>query len=467
MNTASRSDSGRGGGQETGGLASRSDLGSGGGRVTGGPASRDDSEKGGGRLDTPPRYDRRAASRVLAGLAEPGLFATPLVAGGQRRIEYTSAALHSEPNSHLTLSQRLYLERFMRPCRPDQITSATHRITWTDSDGVPNTGHYRADGLGPLVPIATRETVLALWHAITANTALSERISALGPREHAVLDGTTTDHDPLEIFRVGIEATGRALAQHALLARQTPYRSAVEFGRGMQESGIFAAVATRWYWELQASTYRRGMIPVRLAAQPDGTVRYTAETVATLRAMKDNTIEDAHNVMRRALKSEKLSVAEAIAKYHDELDLISRQYALLPPGTRPACLAAMPHHLGGRHYSILPVVVDVFVPLFSEIADKCEITQIRTDLDALPDDAATAEDRVFYVPDMNCKHCVRTIGGVLESMGIRVAEIDLLSKRVVAEFRSPRNRARAFEAIRDGGYNPVAEKPHQQTETAV
>lgn len=418
-------------------------------------------------MDTP-RYDRRAASRVLAGLAQPGLFATPVPVPDRRRIEFTCTALHTEPNSHLTYSQRLYLERFMRPCRSYQVTSATHRITWTDSDGIPNTGHYRADGLGPLVPIAMRETVLALWHALSANTAFAERISALGPREHAMLEGTTTDHDPMDIFRVGIEAAGRALAQHALLARQTPYRGAAEFALGMRESGLFSAVATRWYWELQASTYRRGMIPVTLIAQPDGTVRYSAETVATLRAMKDATIADAHTVMRRATHVEGLSIPAALAKYHDDLDLISRQYALLPAGTRPACLAAMPHHLGGGHYSILPVVVDQFVAVFVQVAGRCELVEVSAELDGdTADRAATAEDQVFYVPDMTCKHCVRTIGGVLESMDIRVVDIDLLSKRVIAEFRSPRNRARAFEAIRDGGYNPVAERPAVAAEGAV
>ncbi|MFC9894890.1 heavy-metal-associated domain-containing protein [Nocardia sp. NPDC127579] len=416
-----------------------------------------------------PRYDRRAASRVLAALAQPGVFGTGPAVPEPPRIEYTARALRTEPNSHLTYSQRLYLDRFMRPCRPYQVTSATHRITWTDSDGVPNTGHYRADGLGPLVPIAVRETALALWHSIASDADLARRMAALGPREQAVLAGTTTDHDPLEIFRVGIEATGRALAQHALLARQTPYRGAAEFAHGMRDSGLFAAVATRWYWELQASTYRRGMIPVTLAAQPDGTVRYTAETVATLRAMKDATIDDAHQVMRRATTSEGLSVAAAIAKYHEELDLISRQYALLPAGTRPACLAAMPHQLGGAHYSLLPVVVEEFVTVFDQLAARCRIAEVPGELDELgADTPVTGEDRIFYVPDMNCKHCVRTISGVLESMGITVAEIDLLSKRVVAEFRSPRNRARAFEAIRDGGYNPVLERPAAQpTESAV
>ncbi|MFI6361948.1 heavy-metal-associated domain-containing protein [Nocardia sp. NPDC050630] len=416
------------------------------------------------RMDDTPRYDRRAASRVLAGLAHPGLFATPIAVPSTRHIEYTGAALRPEPGSHLTYSQRLYLQQFMRPCQPAQVTSATHRIAWTDSDGVPNTGHFRADGLGPLVPIAVRETVLVLWHALAANSALMQRVGDLGPREHAVLEGTTTDHDPIEIFRVGIEATGRALAQHALLARQTPYRSAAEFARGIHDSGIFSGVATRWFWELQASTYRRGMIPVTLAAQPDGTVRYTADTVATLRAMKDATIEDAHTVMRRATRVEGMSADAAIAKYHDDLDLISRQYALLPANTRPACLAAMPHHLGGGHYTLLPLVVDKFVEIFEQLTERVRITEVTVELDELiTDGPASAEDRIFYVPDMSCQHCVRTITGVLETMGIKVIDIDLPSKRVVAEFRSPRNRARAFESLRDGGYNPVTEKPARTT----
>ncbi|WP_405137710.1 heavy-metal-associated domain-containing protein [Nocardia sp. NBC_01388] len=413
-----------------------------------------------------PRYERRAASRVLAVLARPGLFAGAAAAQAQR-IEYTCAPLRPEPGSHLTLSQRLYLERFMRPCRADQVTSATHRIAWTDSAGIPNTGHFHSGGLGPIVPIAMREAVLTLWHALGADTGLAHRISSLSERDRDVLAGTTTDHEPLDIFRVGIEAAGRALAQHALLARWTPYRTPAEFAAGMRDSGIYGAVATRWYWELQASSYRRGMIAVTLSTQPDGTVRYSADTVAILRSMKDSTIEDAHRIMRRATVSEGLSVPDAIAKYHDELDLISRQYALLPPGTRPACLAAMPHQLDGAHYSILPVVLDRFTEVFTAIAERLTIAEVPADTGTATGEL-TAEDQVFYVPDMNCKHCVRTITGVLESMDIAVHDIDLISKRVAAEFRSPRNRHRAFEALRDGGYNPTTDVPAPATsETAV
>ncbi|MCX4091674.1 heavy-metal-associated domain-containing protein [Nocardia sp. alder85J] len=435
--------------------------------------------------DPMPPYDRRAASRILADLARPGLLGpttSATTAGSSARarpglldtarataaapITYTATAMRTEPNSHLTLSQRLYLERYMRPCRPDQVTGATHRITWTDSDGIPNTGHVRAGGLGPIVPIAMRETVLALWHSLAEDTALQDRIAALGAGDRAVLAGTTTDGDPNDIFRVGIEATGRALAQHALLSGSTPYRSPAEFACGMRDSGIFAAVATRWYWELQASSYRRGMIPVAFAVQPDGTVRYTTETIATLRAMKDATIADAHAVMRRATTAEGLPVAAAIEKYHDELDLISRQYAMLAPGSRPACLAAMPHQGDGGHYTLLPVVVDRFVAVFAAITGTLTVAGSPGGDDS-DGGALTADDHVFYVPDMNCKHCVRTIGGVLESMRITVGEIDLIGKRVVAEFRSPRNRHRAFEALRDSGYNPTVLPPAPRRGTAA
>ncbi|MGW0177860.1 heavy-metal-associated domain-containing protein [Nocardia sp. NPDC003345] len=404
-------------------------------------------------------YDRRGAARILAELARPGLFTAAPSPHRVARFEYSSTPLRPEPGTHLTYSQRLYLERFMRPCAADQVTSATHRMTWTDSAGIPNTGFYRDDGPGPLVPIAVRETVLALWRDLESNTALGERISGLDDAARGVLAATTTDHEPIDIFRVGIESAGRALAQHALLATHTPYRTPAEFARGMRDSNIFAAVATRWFWELQASTYRRGMIPVRLEGRPDGTIRYCPQTLTTLRAMKDATIGDAHRVMRRATAEEGMSSAEAIAHYHDDLDLISRQYALLSPGERPSCPATAVHRVGGENYSVLPVVVGRLVDVFTDLAARCEVTAAPAGPEAADDSPVQAEDRVFHVPDMTCKHCVRTIGGVLESMDIEVAEIDLDTKRVVAEFRSPRNRMRAFEALRDGGYNPVGEAP--------
>ncbi|MDO3646512.1 heavy-metal-associated domain-containing protein [Nocardia mangyaensis] len=397
-----------------------------------------------------PHYDRRGASEVLARLAAPGLFAATETAA-PARITVRVKALQPEADSHLTQSQRMYLERFMRPCRPEQVTSATHRITWTDSAGVPNTGYFHTAGTGPALAVVARETVLALWRSL-ADAGLPERATDLPVRDQAVLTATTTDHDPHEIFRVGVEATGRALVQHGLIAADTPYRGIVELATGLRDSGIFAAVATRWFWELQASTFRRGMIPVRLATQPDGSVRYTAESIATLRAMKDATIADAGAVMRRATTEEGLDTEAAVAKYHDDLDLISRQYALLAPGTRPTCLAAAPRAVDGTAVHVLATVVDRFVETVAVLADTVEVVEDTT---VAAVDDARGDDGVFSVPDMSCRHCVRTITALLESMDIPVVEIDLEAKRVVAGIRSPRNRFRVFEALRDGGYNPI------------
>jgi hypothetical protein len=61
------------------------------------PVGNDGAERRRGVVnnDGNPRYDRRAASRVLAGLAQPGLFATPIAVLPARTIEYTCAALRS------------------------------------------------------------------------------------------------------------------------------------------------------------------------------------------------------------------------------------------------------------------------------------------------------------------------------------------------------------------------------------
>jgi copper chaperone CopZ len=406
-------------------------------------------------------YDRPAASHILARLAFSGLFASDFAGtdvdhvGGRKRIEYTAVPMATEPGSHLTYSQRVYLERFMRPCPPEMVTSATHRISWYDSDGIPNTGHFGPSALGPVVPIAVRETTLALWRDLAANPVLADVIARLGPNERAVLAATTTDQEPLEIFRIGIEATGRALAQHTLLAHQTPYQTPEDFARGMRDCGIFNVVATQWFWELQASTYRRGMVPAAFATLPGGTVRYSTECLGMLRAMKDATIAEAQAVMRKATGEEGLTVEEAVKKYHHDLDLISKQYALMDEATQPRCLAQMTNVVNGEKFSVLPAVANKYVETFVRVLEVVDVIERR--VDRVEDEALTdPDDRLFHIPDMNCKHCQSTIRGLLESMGIEVVEVSLVTKQVVAEFRSSRNRERAFNAIRDSGYTVIS-----------
>lgn len=406
-------------------------------------------------------YDRLAASHILARLAYSGLFGSEGTGrdvdqvGGRNHVGYTATPMATEPGSHLTYSQRVYLERFMRPCPPEMVTSATHRISWTDSDGIPNTGHFGPSGLGPVVPIVVRETTLALWRDLAASPVLADSLARLGADERAVLAATTTDQEPLEIFRIGIEATGRALSQHALLAHHTRYETPEDFVLGMRDSGIFNVVATQWFWELQASTYRRGMIPAALVALPNGTTRYSAESLAMLRTMKDATIADAHEVMRRATEEERLTVEEAVKRYHHDLDLISKQYALMDETTQPRCLGQMTNVVNGEKFSVLPVVVNRYVETFVRMLEAVEVTERY--VDPVEDKALNdLDDRLFHVPDMNCRHCRTTIQGLLESMGIEVVEVSLVSKQVVAEFRSARNRERAFNAIRDSGYTVIS-----------
>ncbi len=401
-------------------------------------------------------YDRTGASRILAGLAFPGLFAPsgPATAesGGERSIGYRLAPLTPAPGSHLTASQQRYLTSFMQPCPASLVTSATQRVTWNDSDGIPNVAHAGPSSLGPVVPVVAREATLALWRALAADDGLAARIARLDSGARRVLEATTTDVEPQEIFRVGVEATARTLVQHAYIADQTPYRTPAQFALGLRDSGIFSAVAGTWYWELQASTFRRGMIPVSFVPGPDGTVRYAPESAAMLRAMKEATIGRARAVMARAVTEEKLTVAEAVQKYYHDLDLIAKQYALLPEGEQPGCLGQMVHTIDGQRFSVQPGLVAAYVETFVRLLALVQITLIP----GLPEEEITdPEERTFHIPDMNCRHCRTTITTLLESMGAPVAEIDPATKRVVAGFRTVAGRQRAFDAIRDAGYTVV------------
>jgi len=300
-----------------------------------------------------------------------------------------------------------------------------------------------------------RETTLALWAALAGDSRFAAAAAALDDAARAALAGTTTDGEPLEVFRIGVEAGGRALAQHALLAHQAGGPTAAQFARAMRESGVFLMVATQWYWELQASTFRRGMIPVTLVTQPDGALRYSKVSVDRLRRMKEATVAEAHAMMRRAVTEERLTVEEAVRKYHHDLDVVSRQYALLPVGSPPTrCLASMT--VPGRgHHTVLGTVVDAYVDTFCRVLDHLEITE-EPEAHQDHEEVLDRDDLVFHVPDMNCQHCRSTIQGTLEGLGIEVVEIDLISKRVVAHLGTRRARAEAFDAVRNSGYTVVA-----------
>jgi copper chaperone CopZ len=277
--------------------------------------------------------------------------------------------------------------------------------------------------------MVARETVLVLRRALAAADGVRAAADGLAPAELATMAATTTDRDPVQILSVGLETTARALVQHAYLADQTPYRSAGELARGLRDSGLFAVVANTWFWGLQSSTFRRGMIPVALTTLADGTVRYTAESAGMLRAMKD----------------------AVIASPAREDAGVIRQYEPLAVGEQPRCLANMPATVDGRRIVLLPSLVDAFVETFVRLLELVEVPAGPEEENAM----SSPVDEVFEVPDMTCSHCTSTVTKVLQSNGVTVSEIDLETKKVVAAFGSADVRDRCFDAIRERGYTVI------------
>ncbi|MGY0390836.1 hypothetical protein ACWZJV_28005 [Nocardioides sp. WG-D5] len=394
------------------------------------------------------RYDRAAAARILAEVAGADFLTGPAPTAPAVSVAYRVEELRPEPGGPLTTGQRRYLESFMRPCRPDQVVTATHRITWRDSRGIANSGHIGPGPLGPLLPIATREAVIAVGDAIAAADAVTARSDALGDDELDVLADTTTDQEPGEIFRVGAEAAGRALVQHGMLAGQVDIDDLVEFAEEMHASGLYGTVASTWFWELQASTYRRGMIPARLE-RSGGRLRYTPDTVTLLAEMKRRTIADAHEVMARA-REEGLGLRAAIQRYHVELDQISRQYALLPAEERPVCLGQRAHQVDGARVQPLAAVAEALTGAFRSAVDSVRIAEAPGPADG--DARFAAGEQEFGVPDMTCRHCRVTITAVFDAQAAELIEVDLHGKRVRARFTDADQRDRVFADLRDCGY---------------
>ncbi|MEU6137565.1 copper chaperone [Nocardioides sp. NPDC047086] len=394
------------------------------------------------------RYDRAAAARILAEVAGADFLTGPAPVTEPVSVDYRIEELSPEPEGPLTTGQRRYLESFMRPCRPDQVVSATHRITWRDSRGIANSGHIGPGPLGPVLPIAAREAVIAVGDAIAGAEPVVARADALGDDELDILADTTTDQEPAEIFRVGAEAAGRALVQHGMLAGQVGIEDPVEFAEAMYASGLYGTVASTWFWELQASTYRRGMIPVSLEGAGDR-LRYTADTVALLAEMKRRTIADAHEVMDRA-HHEGLGVRAAIQRHHVELDEISRQYALLPVGERPVCLGQRAHQVEGQRVQPLAAVAEALTGAFRSAVESVRIAAIPDA--AVRDVRFAAGEQEFGVPDMTCRHCRVTITAVFDAQAAELIEVDLHGKRVRARFTDAGQRDRVFADLRDSGY---------------
>ncbi|GAA2830207.1 cation transporter [Kribbella solani] len=359
---------------------------------------------------------RTSAARVLVELAHE-LFDTPAT-GAPVAIDY-----REEPIGALEGERAEFLRTRLADCPPWLVTAATNRITWTDSDGVSNVAY--SGSLGPVVPIVAREATLAWWHKLDADLAGR----TVNDANRDLLAEVTTDKVPREILRSGVEAAARVLVQHAYLADRTPYADPASFAAVLRDSGIFTTVAGTWHWGLQASTYRRGLIPVQLICF-GGRVTYSADSVAALRVMKDARIAAAHTT--------------------DNPDPSAEQYAALEAGEHPRCLAHPPQFFNGHRVSLLTALAAAYVDTFTRLLDVVTLTTSTPTETEL-----SMSETSFEVPDMTCHHCVNTITKAVAEFGVEAPTFDLETKRVVATFPTPEIRDQSYSAIRAHGYTVV------------
>ena len=336
------------------------------------------------------------------------------------RLGYQLAAV-GNPSTQ----QSEFLRTRLGDCPPGLVTRATHRVTWTDSAGISNVAY--AGALGAVVPVVAREATLLLWSRLDADERLAQRAASLSDAEHALLAEVTTDKESLAILRTGVDAAARVLVQHAYLAARMPYDDAAAFATVLRDSGIFTTVAGTWHWGLQASTYRRGLLPVQLIAF-GGRVAYSADTVAALRAMKEARIAAARDLAEHARTT---GTALAHTVDHDaHADPSALQYGALDESDQPRCLAQAPQVVDGRRVSLVSQVADLFVDTFVRLLDVVELTPTRFESES------AMSTTTFEVPDMTCQHCINTITKAVAELGVEPPEFDLETKRVVAGFAS-------------------------------
>ncbi len=287
------------------------------------------------------------------------------------------------PGADSTLNQhqaRYYQTYMAAQCPAHMLTTATNRITWRDSAGIVVAAYYRQGtrSFGPSVPILAQETLLVLTRALQ-NQHFQKAATRLTHEERQCLAGTTTDKVPEAIFRIGMDSMRKAIMQHAMLLDETPYTSAVALVQGLIQSGIFLSIGIDNYWELQASTAKRGMVDGHFETV-GGRIRFSRETHETKRAMKRAKMREAREIMSRAVQVEDYSVEGAIQRYARELDQIAEQYARLPEAEYPYCLGMMPHaptSTTAQPTRALDVIAPRFLEVFALLAATIRMQPVR------------------------------------------------------------------------------------------
>jgi copper chaperone CopZ len=389
------------------------------------------------RFDIP--TDRRGAAETLGQLA-PAIVGEPLAEVPRpQRIEFARTPIEVGDNG-LTDWQDEYRVAYMQPCPAELLTSAPYRLTWKDSLGVVNQSYF-ADALGPIVPVAAREAELRLA-AQFERAHGSGVLDSLSQQERDALAATTTDVDPVKIFKVGADAARKVLTQYALLADSVGQADPVEFAQAVRGSKFFSEVARRNYWELMAATDRRAAVTGSIVVTDQGVIAFDQRSREVLAEMKANTIAQASRVLEDALDAG-MTEQEAVEKYYREDDEASAQYMRLRDGEVPACIG-LAARVPGTTINAVEFVGDLLV---SEFVDQVSLIDLRQ-VDSI--DLVDHLDRPeadLLIPSMACMNCVTRIGKILGKTSAHDVEIDLETKVARVRFDSFDELRAAIETL--------------------
>jgi len=407
-------------------------------------------------------YDRKATAGILGELAESFTDFEPKLGNHQLQIEYTSQTIVLAADG-LTDSQRSFRDNYM-PGFTAPLTSAENTMFWRDSTGLVNTSFYNhsnSGGFGPIVPIAAREASIAL-HAGLESQSFRSAIESLTDHDNTVLEGSTTDISPEQIFRVALEAAQRQVALYAISKCDPGWETndPTFFIDIIRRSDLLRAAAKQYPWELQSSATWRAMAPGSLERQSDGLVRFDEVTALSLSSLKRHNIKSAIEKMRAAVEIEGLTETEAVEKYHRERDEAPETYMRLwQPGRDTTdkltvCPATM--NPGVRaDKTALAEIAPLFLNLTQELIGRIEIQEKigmnDTVINEVLDDGRTAT--TLHVPGISCQHCKHNIQDlILPSIGLDDIEVDVDNKTVRFTHDNHEAVRRAVGALEENNY---------------
>lgn len=407
-------------------------------------------------------YNRIELAGVLAELAQPIGGQVNNIVSEPQKIEFTSQPI-SVGDDGLTDSQRAFRDAHM-PGFEAPIASANHSMFWRDSSGLVCTSFYNSSdkgGFGPIVPIAAREASVSLG-SVLQSAAFLERVDGLTDHDISVLEGTTTDVEPGEIFRVALEASQRQLAIFAISRCNPEWEidNPQDFIDVIQRSNIMTAAARNYPWELQSSSTWRAMSPGVLERTPEGLVRFDAPTILSLTGLKKHIISRSIETMKRAVEEKGLTPQEAVDKYHRDLDEVPETYMRLwqpgESGGRKITVCPATMKPGDRadmsaFSQLVPLHLDLTRAFIGTIDIKEKEAMDGTVITELLNNGQLAT--TLHVPGISCQHCKHNIQNlILPTIGLENIDVDVEAKTVRFPHDNSEAVRRAIAVLEDNNY---------------